>query len=418
MSVDTEIQGRPGQVEGVADWLRNQLASTLGHAGDRLNEARRSADGSWNSDAGDDFVGVMARARDKTDDLHSAAKKMAEALDAFASSLRRCQNEMADVRAKAHGSGLTVSGFVVQDPGPGPERPPDLFEGTPQQVEQHHQGVDAYNTHQRLLEAYDDARREAARVDRQYAAACRALQDEYTVGKQAAWLLNVTQVLGSSAASGLAEHIKQQKSRLHTRAQSLVDDAKRAIDDLQANPERYMKRKWLFLRELDEGKLRADRLAIAGKLDDAQDLVDRASKLDDARVPKFLARTGRVLGPAGMALGVYNDYQGGETTAQIAASQGGSAALGVAAAAGTGAAVGATVGSVIPVAGTAVGAGVGTVVGAGVAIFSDGAIDSLFENGPDAGKAFDEGLNALESTGSAITDGVSGAADSVGGWFS
>ena len=128
-----------------------------------------------------------------------------------------------------------------------------------------------------------------------------------------------------------------------------------------------------------------------------------------------------MLGPLGFGLGVYNDYQEGESTTQILVSQGASTAVGIAAGAGasalTGMAIGAAAGSVVPGVGTVVGAVVGTAVGAGVAIFADGAIDSLFENGPDVGKAFDEGVDALADTGDAIADGVSSAADTVGGWF-
>lgn len=414
MSIDTEIEGSPGQVEGAAEWLRNQLASRLGSAADRLNDARKDADGSWNSVAGDEFVDLMTRARDETDDLQSAARRMGQDLEDFASRLRTCQEQMADVRTGARASGLGVSGFVVEDPGPGPARPPDHFEGTPEQVRDHDQRVDAYNAHQRLVEAYNQAHREAARIDRQYAAACRALQHDYTVREHAAWVVTLGDILGDAAAAAIGVHLGLRKSGLHGRAQSLLDEASRAIDDLQAHPERYLKRTWFFFKELDATRLEADRLVIAGKLDEASELLDEAARLDDARLPKYLGRAGRVLGPAGVALGVYNDYQDGETATQVAASQGMSLAAGV----GSGALAGAAIGSVVPVVGTAAGAAVGTVVGAGVAIFTDGAIDSVFENGPDVGKAFEEGVDALESTGEAIADGVTSAAEAVGGWFS
>ncbi|WP_143033692.1 hypothetical protein [Nocardioides sp. YR527] len=151
-------------------------------------------------------------------------------------------------------------------------------------------------------------------------------------------------------------------------------------------------------------------------------VLDDAAKLDDGKIPKFLGKAGKVLGPLGLGLGLYNDYQEGETGTQIVVSQGVSAAAGIGAGAGasmlTGMAVGAAAGSVVPGLGTAVGAVVGTAVGAGIAIFSDGAIDSLFENGPDVGKALNEGWKSLEDTGEAIGDGVSGAIDAVGGLFS
>jgi hypothetical protein len=422
MSVDTEIQGSPGAIEGAAHWLRSSLAAELTDAADRANDARRSADGSWNSEAGDEFVGVMARVRGKVDDLEGAARTMADDLDKFAGKLRRAQEQMADVRTEARGSDLTVNGFVVEDPGAGPVRPPDAFEGTPAEVEAHNGRVAAYDAHQEKIRAYNAAAAEAARIDRYYAAACRELQDEYTPGQHAAWLLTVGDILGDVAAGAIGVDIASKKSNLHTRAQGLVDEATRLIDDLQAHPERYLKRKWFFFQTLDEARLEADRLAIAGKLDEAQDLLDQSRRLDDARAPRYLGRFGKILGPVGFGLGAFNDYQEGETTTQIAVSQGVSTGLGVAAGIGasaaSGAAVGAMFGSVVPGVGTAVGAVVGTAVGAGVAIFADGAIDSLFENGPDVGAAFDAGVDALEDTGEAIADGVGSAVETVGGWFS
>ncbi|WP_328527390.1 hypothetical protein OG984_16570 [Nocardioides sp. NBC_00368] len=421
MSVDTEIQGNPAHVESAANWVKGKLASKVGDAADKLNDSRRNADGSWNSDAGDEFVDMMSRARDKTEDLEKAAKKMAGDLEDFAEKLRRCQDQMEDVRRDARAAHLVVSGFLVQDPGPPPVEPPGSFTGTPEQVAQYEKDVKAYNDHLDKVIAYGDAKAEAARIDRQYATACKALQEEYALNQHAAWILNASDVLGAAAAGAIGVNVAAKQSKLHGQAQALVDETKQAIRDLQAHPERYMKRKWLFFETLDETKLRADQLALEGKLDKAEKLLDDAAKLDGGKIPKFLGRAGKVLGPLGLGLGLYNDYQEGETGTQIVVSQGVSAGLGVAAGAGatiaTGAIVGATVGSVVPGLGTAVGAVVGTAVGAGMAIFADGAIDSLFENGPDVGKALEEGGKALAGTGEAIGDGVSGAVKAVGGWF-
>ncbi|MRJ77091.1 hypothetical protein GEV29_11110 [Aeromicrobium sp. SMF47] len=421
MSVDTEIEGSPSSVESVATWLRNSLAPEIADAADGMNDARKSADDSWQGPAGDQFSSCMSGARDKTDSLESATKKMAEDLDDFAEKLRGCQNDMATIRSDATAAGLTVVGFMVQDPGPGPERPPDGFTGTPEEVTAHNAKVTAYDTHQDKIRAYNHASSEAARIDRKYATACRSLQDDYTVGQHASWLLTTADILGDAAVGALGVAVAGKQSKLNKRAADLVDEARRAIDDLQAHPERYMKRKWIFFKSLDTAKLEADRLALAGKLDEAEDLLRQSRLAGEGRVPKVLGRFGKVLGPIGLGLGAYNDYQEGETTTQIVVSQGASAGagllVGAGATVGTSALVGATIGSVIPGAGTAVGAVVGTVVGAGIAIFSDGAIDSLFENGPDVGKAFDEGVDALKETGGAIKDGVSGVAGKIGGLF-
>jgi uncharacterized protein YukE len=421
MSVDTEIQGSPSSIASAATWLRSSLAVAVGKAADAMNDARKSADDSWHGEAGDQFSSCMAGARDKTDDLEAAVKTMADDLDEFGEKLRGCQSDMATIRSDATAAGLTVTGFVIQDPGPGPARPPDGFEGTPEEVAEHNAKVSAYDAHQDKIEAYNHASSEAARIDRKYATACQSLQDDYTVGQHAAWLLTTADILGDAAAGAIGVNIATKQSKLHARATDLLDEARRAIDDLQAHPERYLKRKWLFFKTLDTVKLEADRLAIDGKLNEAEDLLRQSDLAGESRLAKLLGRGGKVLGPLGLGLGIYNDYQEGETTTQIVVSQGVSTGVGVAAGAGatvlSSMAVGAAIGSVVPGAGTAVGAVVGTVVGAGIAIFSDGAIDSFFENGPDVGKAFEEGVDALADTGKAIGDGISSAAGAIGGLF-
>ncbi|PKH37471.1 hypothetical protein SAMN05192575_101453 [Nocardioides alpinus] len=422
MSIETEIQGSPSSIEGAATWLRGSLEPELTAAADAANGARRDAEMGWSSVAGDEFVGIASRIRNSSDDLAAAAKKMAGDLDDFAGKLKRSQDQMADVRSTARSAGLGVAGFVVQHPGDGPARPPDDFEGTTEEVDAHNRRVAAYNAHQDLLTAYHDAETEAARIDRYYATACRELQEEYLPGTHAAWILTLTDIVGASAAGVIGATIALERSKLLQSAQDLVDEATRAINDLQAHPERYMKRRWFFFQTLDEARLEADRLAIQGKLDEAEDLLRRADDVADSRALRYLGRAGKILGPLGLGLGVFNDWQEGETNTQIAVSQGVSAGLGAAAgfgaSVGTAALIGAAAGSVVPGVGTAVGAVVGTVIGAGVAIFADGAIDSLFENGPDVGQAWDEGVDALADTGEAIADGVSSVGDTIGGWFS
>lgn len=422
MSVDTEIEGSPTSVQRAATWLRTSLAAELTDAADAANGARRDAEMRWESTAGSEFVDVARGIRDSSDDLSTAATTMAGDLDDFAEKLQRAQEQMGDVRTLARDEGLSVTGFVVQHPGAGPARPPTTFEGTPEEVADYEARVGDYNDHQELLRAYDAAATEAARIDRYYATACRELQDQYLPGTHAAWIVTLSDIVGDSAAGVIGATISLTQSRLLTSATELVEEAGRAVADLQANPERYMKRKWFFFQTIDEARLEADRLAIQGKLDEAEDLLRQSQEVADSRTLRYLGRAGKILGPLGLGLGAYNDWQEGERTEQIIVSQGVSAGLGAAAgfgaSVGTAALIGATAGSVVPGVGTAVGAVVGTVIGAGVAIFADGAIDSLFENGPDVGEAWNEGVDALQDTGEAIVDGVSGVGETIGGWFS
>jgi hypothetical protein len=57
------------------------------------------------------------------------------------------------------------------------------------------------------------------------------------------------------------------------------------------------------------------------------------------------------------------------------------------------------------------------VIGAGVGIFTSGAIDSRFENGPDVGEAAEAGWDAVKDTGGANADGVGAVGGAIGGLF-
>lgn len=53
----------------------------------------------------------------------------------------------------------------------------------------------------------------------------------------------------------------------------------------------------------------------------------------------------------------------------------------------------------------------GAVVGAGVESVASGAIDSLFENGPDVSEAFDAGTAAFTDTAGAVGGAIKGLFD-------
>jgi len=423
--VDTEITGSPGSIEGTASWLRDTLAPSVSSAADAMTSARSTASASWNTTAGYNFFSVASRAIRTTDDLESAVKTLADDLDGFAGKLRRCQEDMTQARQDARDGDLTVDGFVVRNPGPGLATPVPPVDGTPRQWDTYSEDVAAQEAQSERIRTFVAVRAEADRVDRAYRTACDDLEGDITPGAHASWMVTISEVLGDGVVAASAISIARQRHGLLTRADELFALGQTQLDEIANNSgfwdRRYRRISWLP-GWLDRNRIEADRLVAQGNLDEAARLRAEAADLRPGRVPRVFRAAGRILGPLGLGLGVYNDWQEGETVPQIAVSQGVSAGLGVAAgigaAAGTGALMGAAFGSVVPGVGTAVGAVVGTVVGAGVAIFSDGVIDSLFENGPDVGAAWNAGVDALADTGEAIGDFAGGVADTVGGWFS
>ena len=123
MTLDTEIPGSPGSIESAAHWLSGTLAPSVSKASDALNSARGDAESDWDGDAGSAFASTMRSASAKADDLHGSTTEVARGLDTYAGSLRRAQDRMADIRDAASGAGLTVHGYVIENPGAGPSRP-------------------------------------------------------------------------------------------------------------------------------------------------------------------------------------------------------------------------------------------------------------------------------------------------------
>lgn len=116
MPIDTYIEGNPESVRSVAGWLRSTLAGKVSQTVDQIHNARITASSEWNGDAGSAFVSRMATGASKAEGLETVIRDSAQAIDHFAGELQHAQSQMQSVRDNAAGAGLTVSGFVIQDP--------------------------------------------------------------------------------------------------------------------------------------------------------------------------------------------------------------------------------------------------------------------------------------------------------------
>jgi hypothetical protein len=392
MPVDTEIEGSSGAIEAAADWLRSSLGKSVTSSADALASARSTAASDWRGETGSAFAATIGSAVGRVDALAAAASGVAGALDAFAARLSSLQNRMADIRGTAQGAGLTVSAYVVEEPGAGPADPgpPPTGPVSPAAASAYTASVEAWNAHQDKVRAYNKAATDAADVRSDLTAAAQGLKDEYRGLEGPDWVLNAADIAGGFAG-GVMEY---NASALRGTSKYFSDLAARHLERLRANP----------------GSLSTlyDDLDHWGQV--ARNADDLAAGADDlAKASKSLPlKAGGALAIAGIGL----DIASGEDPVQATASGAGGFAASVAA----GAATGAVVGSFVPVPG--VGTAAGAVVGAGVGVFTSGAIDSLFENGPDVGAAVDSGVDALEDTGGAIADGAGAVVDGIGGLFS
>ena len=109
----------------------------------------RAANGEWRGETGTAFVAALRRGVGTVDDGHAMTTGVGTTLSDYGSALRSLQARMAAIRDAARGAGLTVSGFVVEDPGAGPALPGPPPEVASQGAVAAYDGeLAAYNAHQ------------------------------------------------------------------------------------------------------------------------------------------------------------------------------------------------------------------------------------------------------------------------------
>lgn len=415
--LDTEITGRPETVRAAASWLGTTVAPGIEDGRVALRRAGQDASSEWVGVSGAAFGSRVAATGRKVDGLHSVVERAATCLATYADSMRACQDRMGVVRDRASAAGLAVSGFLVLNPGTGPARPADRSgdQLADPELARYEAAVSEYNHHQRLILAFNDACADAAEVRAAMAAAERQLADDYQgmswtevglqgsdfvsaavisrLGRYQARTLRATADFWSDRAAAWTERMRATDYAAYRRLDDLLGpDAPRRMFDSDAAHQRYL-----------------------------QDQAARSARLADDFETSRWSGIAKNVSRGLVGVGVITDMMDGESFTQAAASNVGGYAAGAAVTAGVSAgttllaatATGAALGSAVPVVGTAVGA----VVGLGVGIFASGAIDSLFENGPDVGQAIDEGWESVTDTVGAVGDGLEAAGDFVGDLF-
>jgi uncharacterized protein YukE len=391
--LNTEVTGDPASVDAVAHWLSDQLGPSALTGVRTLESSRAEAATSWQGTAGHAFGKRMASASDRAGRLQSGINHVSTAIRDYAAALRSAQHAMADIRQAAVSAGLTVTGLTIENPGAGPPSPvPPGDAGSPEQVAAHHEAVAAYEAHQERVQAWNTAVADAKGVRTQLEAEDQKLADKYRGLEGPEWPLTAADIAGGVAGAVFEFNASVLRQTAATFREQATRDLDRA---LRSNPAVVGHQRWY--QDLDRAR----------QLGSSAD--DWGQSADD------LAAKGRViplkLGGSLAIAGVGYDIATGEDPVQAVTSGGG----GFLASVGAGAAAGAVAGTLVPVPG--VGTAAGAVIGAGAGIFTSGAIDSLFENGPDVEVAAQAGLDAVTDTGEAVGGAVDSAADAVTGLF-
>ncbi|MFC4069648.1 WXG100 family type VII secretion target [Actinoplanes subglobosus] len=120
MPIDTRLDGRPESVQATARWLRTHLAFEVKAGAAAMNSARADAGTGWQGAAGTAFQQRAAGHTATAETLRADIERAADRLTEFADQLAVAQQHMANAREIAARGGLTVDGYVIQEPGSGP----------------------------------------------------------------------------------------------------------------------------------------------------------------------------------------------------------------------------------------------------------------------------------------------------------
>ena len=377
-SIDTEVRGQPGELRDSAEKLRGYVTPVVATLGDTLVAARRGAEDTWSSPAGEAFNTRMSDLIDPVDQLETYLGEAASGLDLLAGELEQSQRSMEAIRSDAAAAGLAVNGFVIEDPGPPLRDPgPVPTDADTHAAAAHADQTAAYNTQRARLDAYTAAASEAAEVRSKEAHAARSWS-EIVAKKQK---LRLAFTGADFAVTGGAAGAIEGRGHFHRqRAKRLIDQS-RALGQVRAPLPRFDSR-----QELSQKRYDLHRRAY-----DHQQQYRAANKLG----PKVALRGSSALA----ALGAGYDVVVLDRPWHEAAISGGASF-------GASVAAGALVGSMIPVpiVGTVAGAGVGAVAG----IFASGSVDRMLEGGGPAA-AFDAGIAAVGDAGSSTWNATTSA---------
>ncbi|WP_204163750.1 hypothetical protein [Nocardioides solisilvae] len=397
MSIDTEIEGSPASLRATGGWLRDDVAATLDDGVDHLLHVGRQAEAAWEGQAGEAFSGTVRTLAAPVDSAQAKIGGVGDSLLAYADRLESLQSRMAAERERARAAGLTVSGYVVESPGPGPGRPPTPpANARPGELAAFDQAVAAHDEHVALVQAYEDIRARVREIREDEEAAVRTVWDVERDLTATQWGMALGDALSTVAAKTAGARLRGVMGKALLWQQRAHD----SLDALLASEKELQKYAQAHAEAVERGRANA-----ASAADD----VAQAS-----RWAETTKRVGAGLGAAfflgGVAYDMTREGDAREGLGQAVASNGGSMVASMVAGGAVGTAFGGPVGTVA-----------GVVVGFGVGVFTSGMIDGLWKYDGDLSDALKAGADALLDTGAQVVGGltdVGGAVvDGISGWL-
>lgn len=164
-SIDTEIKGDPDEVRALAIKLRTSAAPAISTVADTLVDARRGAEDSWQSPAGDAFRSTVHDAIHPVDGLATFLRAAADGLDVLAGEVDQAQRQMQSVRIEAAGAGLAINEFVIEHPGPATPVPSPLAaDADSNAIDEHRAQSKAHDAQNQKIDAFTRAAGHASEI--------------------------------------------------------------------------------------------------------------------------------------------------------------------------------------------------------------------------------------------------------------
>ncbi|MBB3662885.1 uncharacterized protein YukE [Prauserella sediminis] len=159
MPIDTEVKADAASIRSVAQWSQN--ADT---AGTQVYGARGDSESTWTGEASDGFRSTMTKFGGQIDGLSTDLSRTSSQLNSHADDIHTAKSRMSQALEIARNGGLTISGNIIQEPGPAPAAPAPLptdEKPSPRQQQIHDQATQAQAAHEKQVKAYVEAERSA-----------------------------------------------------------------------------------------------------------------------------------------------------------------------------------------------------------------------------------------------------------------
>jgi|GEM_PF-4178783 len=156
MPLDTEIKGDPASIRTTVEWLKAR-AQDADDTARQVQGAGTTSESTWGGSAAEDFRSVMSQATRRIDADADDLTDTAGALDRHADDLHTVLSRMSQAREIAAEAGLSVDGYVIQEPGPELDPEPLSPSSSIPQLQSHGSGTQAQSAHAAKMSAYLEA---------------------------------------------------------------------------------------------------------------------------------------------------------------------------------------------------------------------------------------------------------------------